>query len=625
MLRRLLIAVTFLAFGCRRAPVHPPVIIISIDTLRADRVGAQTPNINSLAHDGISCEAWSHVPLTLPSHLTILTGLLPPEHGVRDNAGYRFDPHAHPTLASTLRANGYRTGAAVSAYVLRGSTGISSGFETYDDAIGIVDGAPLAALRRDGGETEQIAEHWIAAHAREPFFFFLHLYEPHAPYAPTYDASVAKADAIAGSFVDFLKAQKLYDGALIVLLSDHGEGLGQHGEAEHGVFVYRESLAVPLIVKLPGGERRSVAQRVQLADVTPTILDVLHLGGPQPHSIFTAGERAIYSESLYPRIHFGWSELRSLVRGDHHYIDAPRPELYDLARDPRESHNAMSDDRRAVSALRGELAKIDGAFVAPSAIESEEKKKLAALGYVSAGADVSGPLPDPKDRIADAVRLEHALHTHSIAEMQSLLAANPRWSDLRDELASAYMSTEDFKKAAAVEEEGIAITPSLASRFALTAGYARLQAYDFAGAERDAQVAVAVEPGAHLLLGEIALARGDAPAAEREAAIAERTAGERGHALFLEAKVAWMRRDFARSRGLIDASEAECARTHASLPEHFHYLRADTLAHLGDLAAAQTEFHKNILAEPRFQPAYRDLALVEMIQRGSSGNPRRSH
>jgi choline-sulfatase len=625
MLRRLLIAITFLLFACRRASVHPPVIIISIDTLRADRVGVHTPNIHSLAHDGVSCEAWSQVPLTLPSHLTILTGLLPQEHGVRDNAGYRFDPHAHPTLASTLRANGYRTGAAVSAYVLRGSAGISSGFETYDDAIGIIDGAPLAALRRDGRETEQIAERWIAATRNEPFFFFLHLYEPHAPYAPTYDASVAKADAIAGSFLRFLKAQKLYDGAVIVLLSDHGEGLGQHGEAEHGVFVYRESLAVPLIVKLPRGEKRSVAQRVQLADVTPTILDVLHLGGPQPRSIFAAGERAIYAESLYPRIHFGWSELRSLARGEHHFIDAPRPELYDLARDARESHNAINDDRRAFNAMRRELAKIAGAFVAPAAIESEEKKKLAALGYVSAGAEVSGPLPDPKDQIGDAARLAHALQTHSIAELQSLLAANPRWSDVRDELASAYMSSGDLKKAAAVEEEGIAITPSLASRFALTAGYARLQAYDFAGAERDAQVAVGIEPGAHLLLGEIALARGDGSGAEREAAVAEQTAGERGHALFLEAKVAWMRRDFALSRGLIDASEAECGRTHASLPEHFHYFRADTLAHLGDLAGARTDFHKNILAEPRFQPAYRDLAVVEMIQRGSPGNPRRSH
>src|SRR3954470_13061378 len=223
-----------LLLGCGRRDEHPPVFLISIDTLRADRVGRTTPRLKALARESIDCRnAWSHVPLTLPSHVSIFTGLLPPEHGVRDNAGYRFDA-AHPTLAAILKANGYHTEAAVSAYVLRASTGVASGFIDYDDNIGIVSGAPTGSLQRRGEVTEKIAEELIAKNASAPQFCFLHLYEPHAPYEPTYDADVKRADAIAGTFIDFLKKRGLYDRALIVLLSDHGEGLMDHGEQEHG-------------------------------------------------------------------------------------------------------------------------------------------------------------------------------------------------------------------------------------------------------------------------------------------------------------------------------------------------------------------------------------------------------
>jgi arylsulfatase A-like enzyme len=244
--------------GCAKA--RPPVILISIDTLRADHLPAygytavRTPAIDTLARDGILFRnAWSHCPLTLPSHLSLFTGLLPPDHGVRDNAGYRFDPAAHTTLAALLRERGYRTGGAVSAYVLRGATGAGNGFEDYDDVIGVIDGAPLGALQRPGAMTEKIAERWIDAHASQPFFYFLHIYEPHAPYAPTYDADVAAADGVVGTLLAHLEKTGLYDRALIVLVSDHGEGLMEHGEQEHGVFLYREDLHVPLLLKLPKG------------------------------------------------------------------------------------------------------------------------------------------------------------------------------------------------------------------------------------------------------------------------------------------------------------------------------------------------------------------------------------
>lgn len=618
MLKRVAIALALLLAACRRAPERPPIVLISIDTLRADHLGAygdrsaKTPDIDALARDGVVCDAWSQVPLTLPSHLTILTGLLPPQHGVRDNAGYKFDASAHATLAAKLRVSGYRTGAAVSAYVLRGSTGIANGFETYDDAIGMVDGAPLSAIRRDGQETERIAESWISAHEREPFFFFLHLYEPHAPYDPSYDGAIAKADAIAGKLIASLKARGLYDRALIVLLSDHGEGLGDHGEAEHGVFLYREALQVPLIVKLPHGEKRAVGRRVSLAEVMPTILDVA--GVEHGGTIFDGGDRAIYAESLYARIHFGWSELRSLVRGTHHFIDAPHAELYDLAHDGREQRNIAGDDRRDFAAMRDELSRVAGAFVPPSKIEAEESKKLAALGYVGAAAESSGPLPDPKERIADANRLQAAMRSQSIEQMQALLDANPRWSDLRDQLSAAYETRGDAARAAQIEEEGITVTPSLASRFALAAGYARLEQRDFAAAERDARVALRTESGAHLLLGEIALARNDPSGAEGEARAAAASASERALAIFLEARVAVVRRDFARALALLADCEREMQRTHASRPQHFDYVRGDALAHANDLVAAESAFTTNIEREPRFEQPYRDLALVQMIR-----------
>jgi arylsulfatase A-like enzyme len=270
-----------LALACHRAeqPITPPVILISIDTLRSDHLpaygyrGIATPNLDRFAADGIVYEhAFSHVPLTLPSHASIFTGLLPAHHGVRDNAAFHLDAKT-PTIASMLRARGYATGGVISAYVLRGSTNISSGFDTYNDAIPFIEGAPTGNLARPGRETIAIAKQWIATKSTQPFFAFVHLFEPHAPYEPTYDGEIATADALVGDLLDSLRASNLYDDALIIVLSDHGEGLGDHGEQEHGVLLYREALQVPLIVKLPRNERKGtrVAEVVQLVDVLPTI------------------------------------------------------------------------------------------------------------------------------------------------------------------------------------------------------------------------------------------------------------------------------------------------------------------------------------------------------------------
>ncbi|MEA2327499.1 MAG: hypothetical protein QOE68_2458, partial [Thermoanaerobaculia bacterium] len=511
-------AILFLVLAaCARRETHPPVIVISIDTLRADHVSPRaTPHIDALSRDGIVFRnAWSHSPLTLPSHLSMFTGLLPPEHGVRDNAGYRFDAAAHPTVASVLRNTGYRTGAAVSAYVLRAATGEAAGFDDYDDAIGIVDGAPVGALQRRGEISEKIAERWIAAQSGKPFFFFLHLYEPHTPYTPTYNADVAHADAIVGTFLDFLRQRGLYDRAVIVLLSDHGEGLMDHGEQEHGVLLYRESLHVPLIVK-PAGTRqhREVDSPVALVDVMPTILDLAGCPAPRTRgtSLLAAKENTpIYSESLYARIHLGCGELRSIVDRDRHVIDGTHAEVYDVAKDPAEKHNVIDRERRAYANARGAIAQVGGAFVTPDAIDAEEAKKLAALGYVSGGGDTAAPSRDPRECLGDLVQLkdiamlrQQGREAEATAHLEAMLVANPRWSDIRDQLGAAYDDAGDHLRAARLYEDGIRVTPRLAGAFALSAASSLFDAHRLDEAAAHAHAAEATEPaGAHLLLGEI--------------------------------------------------------------------------------------------------------------------------
>src|SRR4051794_39282452 len=266
-MRRLAMVVVLMLAACRREPpraVFPsaPVILISVDTLRSDHLpaygyaGVKTPNIDALRRDSILFQrAYSHCPMTLPSHLSILTGLLPPEHGVRNNIGYRFDGTKFRTLAAVLRARGYRTGAAVSSYVLRSDTGIDAGFDAYDDSIAVAAAGAASEHQRSGYETLKSAEAWLTQNASQPIFYFFHIYEPHAPYEPSYDGEIAKSDDIVGRLIARLKSTGIYDRAIVVFLSDHGEGLWQHGEDQHGILLYREALQVPLMIKLPGGRR----------------------------------------------------------------------------------------------------------------------------------------------------------------------------------------------------------------------------------------------------------------------------------------------------------------------------------------------------------------------------------
>ncbi|HYC58183.1 MAG TPA: sulfatase, partial [Thermoanaerobaculia bacterium] len=361
-----------------------PVILISIDTLRSDRLPVygydkvSTPNLDAFRADAILYErAYSHCPLTLPSHASMFTGLLPADHGIRDNIGFTL-PEKVPTLPALLKANGYATAAAVSAFVLRKGTGIARGFDAYDDEVEPIDTFQvIARVQRSGGETVAAARKWLDQHDPEkPFFYFLHLYDPHTPYEPPepfrsqykanpYDGEIAYTDHVIGEFLDYLKEKGIYDKALIMILADHGEGLNDHREEEHGIFLYREAIQVPLIVKLPGNARAgtSVSATAGLADVFSTILEQTATPRPAGHKdsvsllslIDSDAKRNIYSETYYPRMHFGWSDLHSLTDGDHHLIRAPIPELYDLRKDPRETKNVMNEERRTYTAMRNAI------------------------------------------------------------------------------------------------------------------------------------------------------------------------------------------------------------------------------------------------------------------------------
>jgi choline-sulfatase len=588
MLRRFAPLLLLLA-ACSREAARPPVILISIDTLRADRL-ARMPRLQAFAKDAIAFDsAWSHVPLTLPSHVSLMTGLLPPEHGVRDNAGYRLDPKL-PTIASMLKARGYATGGAVSAYVLRRGTNIDRGFDAYDDDIAFVEGAPTGNLQRAGALTIAKAEAWLDAQKAQPPFLFVHLFEPHTPYVPTYDADVLAADRLVGSLLDDLRARNLYDDALIIVLSDHGEGLRQHGEAEHGVLLYRETLQVPLLVKPPRNRRAGehVTQPVQLIDVLPTIAAVTGATPPQHlrgRSLLDAPSiRPVYAETLYPRIHLGWSELRSIVRATHHLIDGPHPELYDLAHDPAETRDVREADRRTFNQLRADLGAMPQQAAAAPRVSAEEAKKLAALGYLTATATTTSR-KNPRDHLPELEQRRHASellqrgqYAAAAKALEALLAQNPGWSDLRDDLGLAYERLNRPDDAAQAYREAIRTTPELAPEFALS-------------------------------LAAVLLEQGRLDEAEAHARLAAEHSSQPAAAQLLLARVRVARHDLPGALALVE-------RLQEPYPPRYFFTYGDVLASLGRTPDAIRAFNEAIRREPSDADAYLRLALLQRM----SGN-----
>lgn len=477
-------------------PTGPPsLVLISIDTLRSDRLpaygygGVETPAIDRLRRDGILFRrAYSHVPLTLPSHVSMFTGELPSEHGIRDNQGYPFVAD-EDFLPRRLQRLGYATAGAVSAFVLHHASGFGAdGFDLYDDAVDLDPRqTTLGGVDRGGQRTLDTLEPWLRRRGERPFFVFLHLFEPHLPHTPpspfaerygaTYEGEIAAADAVVGRLFELLDSLGLYDDAAIMLVSDHGEGLGDHGEQEHGIFLYREALQVPLLLKLPDQQRRgeAVDLPVQLVDVYPTFL---HAAGEKMDDSSPGRAlqtlkpsdpaRPIYAETFYPRLHYGWSELTSLILDRHHLIAGPAPELFDMVADPAETVNLVSRQRRRAGQLRDHLVALRRPLAAPQPVDPATQARLAALGYLSGSAtesDDAGPLPDPKAQIGTLgdltvarQRRQEGKTDDAVAAYRRLLAANPRMLDGWHALADLLRRTGHHGEAAEAYGRAVELT-----------------------------------------------------------------------------------------------------------------------------------------------------------------------
>ncbi len=421
----------------------PPVLLITVDTLRADRLGCygakrvKTPAMDSLAAQGIRFDpALAQVPITLPSHVVILSGTYPMTNGVRDFTSSGIPPSIG-LISEAFERQGYATAAFVSAFVLDATWGFRRGFQVYDDHFDPrqFETENPGNIQRRGAETVDRMLTWLRGRPTgKPFFVWLHLYDPHSPYDPPepfrheyaghlYDGEVAYTDSQLARVFGYLRDQGLYERMWIILLSDHGESLGEHGEDEHGFFIYNSTLRVPLIFKPPQGvaSPHVVEGPIGTIDVAPTLFDLLRFQDPlrrqfQGRSLASlvlgkgaAQERGVYSESYYPRDSFGWSPLHSLSTRRFQFIEAPRPELYGLGADPGEKHDLFAQRSAEATALRDQLSDLERRYAGPAPstagapLSAETLEKLKSLGYVAYSAPAAkgedGSLPDPKDRL----------------------------------------------------------------------------------------------------------------------------------------------------------------------------------------------------------------------------------
>lgn len=516
LLKVLLIAATSLSsFAFPAAPSR--IFLITVDTLRADRLGCYgnqsvpTPHVDRLAADGILFKnAVAQVPLTLPSHSSILTGTHPVFHGVRDQTGFFLAPQ-HQTLAEILKGRGYSTAAFVSSVVLDSRYGLNQGFDHYFDDFDSSRSAS-SSLERKGEETLSAALSWLNQARSDQVFVWIHFYDPHAPYAAPepwktrfarqpYDGEVAYVDSLVGKFLNFLEERDWYRSSVIVLASDHGEDLGDHGENTHGLFVYDSTVRIPLIIKA-GLQRKGVkiSDQVQSVDIAPTLLQLLSVpvdAQMQGRSLLSlmlqksARPAPAFGESHYPYHHFRWSPLYFYRTEKWKYIEAPAPELYDLERDPRETHNLYQTQRSLANQLKNQLSNLQQRFqsknrnVSVSRVDAETLEKLKSLGYIGYAAPrlpaSAAGLPDPKQKLEVYIRFQDALLDEQNDRLQQAARKLKEVAGLDPELIDVYIhlgliykrlrqypqAIEQFKQALRYDSENSIATYNLAHSYAL--------------------------------------------------------------------------------------------------------------------------------------------------------------
>ena len=539
---RTLYVVFILSAAASSAPAKTPppdIFLVTIDTLRADHVhcygytNGATPALDALAKDGVRfAQAFTPSPITNTSHASILTGLLPGSHGVTDFA-VPLSP-AHPTVAEVLKAQGYRTAAFIGAMILDSRSlapGFDRGFDFYDNFPEHAStNSRWGRLERRGMDVAQRAEDWLSKHPAGPHFVWVHLYDPHDPYEPPmpysqiykdrlYDGEIAYADSALAYFIAYLKGSRMYSNSVIVVVGDHGEGLGEHHEDTHGIFLYDSTTHVPLIVKLPGGRSSGsvVAAQVRTLDIMPTLLELA--GAPAPpkrdgeslEAHFAGNseaDRPAFGETDYP-LRFGWAPLRSVRNEGFKFIEAPRPEFYDLRIDPAEKSNQYEAQDARVQKSRTLLA------VARST-EARVEESTTTTPEPSS-------LPDPKDKIEE----QNLLHAAMIAAednrsadarktLEKVLALDPKSPTALRQLGELELQAEDYVQAAQHLKAATEVRPDDATAW-FYEGQALEKTHDLAGARDALETSLKLMPGqfeARLLLGQVYLGLKNPVAAE---------------------------------------------------------------------------------------------------------------
>ncbi|MBN2372689.1 sulfatase-like hydrolase/transferase [bacterium] len=437
------------------------ILLITIDTLRPDHLGCygnkdiKTPNIDNLARDGVLfANAYSPVPLTLPSHVSMMTGRYPIQHGIQNNGGFILEGTAK-TLAEILRGSGYKTGAIVASYVLASHFGLSQGFDDYDDHFlqntgEIKDYSENSENLRTAEDVTGIAGKWLNQNHKDPFFFWVHYFDPHAPYSPPppfdatykdnpYDGEIAYTDHFIGRLLEEIKKLSIMENTCIIIVGDHGEGLWEHNEQTHGLFIYDTTLRVPLIISHPKlfKKNKKVLSMVRTIDIMPTILESLCI---QPKDTYIQGTSLVpllkgekkeisldlYCESVYSKLNLNWSPLEGIVTADGwKYIHAPKPELYNLKKDPHEKKNLLSIDTQKAESLKKMYQDLKEELLVKShskeeaksvSISAETRERLQSLGYIAfSGSTDEGSgdqpdllLPDPKDKAHLLAKIDEA-------------------------------------------------------------------------------------------------------------------------------------------------------------------------------------------------------------------------